>query len=326
MEKRALGRSGLEVGVLALGTMNWGSDWMRSTPVDEKTARSLLDLALESGVNLIDTADIYGRGASEAMLGRILGRRRQKVLLATKTRWEMKEGDPSSGGLSRKRIQAALDASLKRLRTDHVDLYMPHSPDPKVPLEETLGTLAAAVKAGKVRVLGCSNFSGAQWRQALAVSQGKGWPRFESDQVEYSLAARSADGDALPVAAAEGVSVVAWSPLAGGFLTPLGRRHKAGRGFPPVDASRYSGVVKVLSGVAQKEGTTPAAAALSWVLSRPGIAAAVVGASGVAQLREDLALKPLSARAAGYLDQASMLCSQASGPKGPGKAGTFVQL
>lgn len=326
MEKRALGRSGLEVGVLALGTMNWGSDWMRSTPVDEKTARGMLDFALEAGVNLIDTADIYGRGAAEAMLGRILGKRRGKVLLATKTRWEMKEGDPSSGGLSRKRIKAALDASLKRLRTDHVDLYMPHAPDPRVPLEETLEALAAAVKAGKVRALGCSNFSGAQWRQALAAQTAKNLPRFEANQVEYSLAARAADGDALPVAAAAGVSVVAWSPLAGGFLTPLGRRHKVGRGFPPVDERRYSGMVKVLAGVAGQEGTTPAAAALAWVLARPGIAAAVVGASSLKQLREDLALKPLSPKALGYLDQASMLCSRASGPKGPEGAGTFVQL
>jgi aryl-alcohol dehydrogenase-like predicted oxidoreductase len=305
MEKRTLGRSGLEVGVLALGTMNWGSDWMRSTPVDEKAARSMLDLALDAGVSLIDTADIYGRGAAETLLGRILGKRRQKVLLATKTRWEMIDRDPSSGGLSPKRIKAALDASLKRLRTDHVDLYMPHAPDPKVPLEET-----------------------------LAAQKAKGWPRFEFDQVEYSLAARSADGDVLPVAAAEGVSVLAWSPLAGGFLTgkyqaprrPRGRRQDPAKAFPPVDESRYGGVVKVLAGVARQEATTPSAAALAWTLSRPGIAAAVVGASSLKQLRENLALKPISPRALSYLDQASMLCSQSSGPKGPAAAGTFVQL
>jgi aryl-alcohol dehydrogenase-like predicted oxidoreductase len=315
--------------------MNWGSDWMNSTPVDERGARGMLDFALDAGVNLIDTADIYGRGAAETMLGRVLGKRRGKVLLATKLRWEMTPGEPASGGLSRKRIKAALDASLKRLRTDHVDLYMPHAPDPKVPLEETLAALAAAVKAGKVRVLGCSNFPGAQWRQALAASAAKGWPRFEFDQVEYSLAARSADGDVLPVAAAEGVSAVAWSPLAGGYLTgrylqagkrPKGRRQDPAKAFPPVDEGRYSGVVKVLGSVARQEATTPAAAALAWVLSRPGIACAVVGASSLKQLRDNLALKPLSARALGYLDQASMLCSQASGSKGPAAAGPFVRL
>ena len=335
MEKRVLGRSGLGVGVLALGTMNWGSGWMGSAAVDEKTARSMLDLALDSGVNLVDTADIYGYGAAETMLGRILGKRRQKVLLATKVRWEMKPGDPASGGLSPKRIKAALDASLKRLKTDHVDIYMPHAPDPKVPLDETLAALAVAVKAGKVRVLGCSNFSGAQWRQALAASSAKGWPRFEFDQVEYSLVARSADGDVLPVAGAEGVSVMAWSPLAGGYLTgkylqagerPKGRRQDPGRAFPPVDERRYAGVVRVLAGVAKQEAAAPSAAALAWVLSRPGIAAAVVGASNLRQLRENLAFKPLSPKSLGFLDQASILCSRASGSKGPAAPGTFVQL
>jgi aryl-alcohol dehydrogenase-like predicted oxidoreductase len=335
MEKRVLGSSGLEVGVLALGTMNWGSDWMNSTALDEKTARSMFDLALDSGVNLIDTADIYGYGAAETMLGRILGKRRRKVLLATKVRWEMKPGDPASGGLSKKRIKQTLDASLKRLKTDHVDIYMPHAPDPRVPLDETLGALAAAVKAGKVRVLGCSNFSGAQWRQALAAAAAKAWPRFEFDQVEYSLVARSADGDLLPVAAAEKTSVMAWSPLAGGYLTgrylgsgkrPKGRRHDPAKAFPPVDESRYGGVVRVLCSVAEQEKTTPSAAALSWVLSRPGIAAAVVGASSLKQLREDLALKALSVKSLGFLDQASIICSRASRPKGPAAAGTFVQL
>ncbi|MCX5795754.1 MAG: aldo/keto reductase [Elusimicrobia bacterium] len=335
MEKRALGSSGLEIGVLALGTMGWGSDWMGSTPVDEKTARSLLDFALDSGVNLIDTADIYGYGAAETMLGRILGKRRQRVLLATKVRWQMDPDNPASGGLSKRRIRAALDASLKRLKTDYLDIYMPHAPDNRVPLEETLGALAAAVKAGKVKVLGCSNFPGAQWRQALAASAAKAWPRCECDQVEYSLVARSADGDVLPVAGAEKVSVIAWSPLAGGYLTgkylepgqrPKGRRQDPSKAFPPLDEKRYGGVVRVLITVAKQEATTPSAAALSWVLSRPGIAAAVVGASSLMQLREDLALKTLSPKSLGFIDQASILCSRAPGPKGLSTPGTFVQL
>jgi len=167
----------------------------------------------------------------------------------------------------------------------------------------------------------------------LAVAQRRhlqeagSWSREWEDEV---TAAAAADIEAAVAAAeglaAEGVSVLAWSPLAGGFLTPWGRRHQSGRGFPPVDERRYSGMVKVLASAARQEGTTPAAAALAWVLSRPGIAAAVVGASGLKQLREDLAMKPLSPKALGYLDQASMLCSRASGPKGPEGAGTFVQL
>jgi aryl-alcohol dehydrogenase-like predicted oxidoreductase len=293
--------------------MNWGSDWMSAGAVDEKAARSMLDLALDAGVNLVDTADIYGYGAAETMLGRILGKRRQKVLLATKLRWEMKKGDPASGGLSKKRIKQALDDSLKRLKTDHVDIYMPHAWDPKVPIEETLGALAAAVKAGKVRVIGCSNFSGVQWRQALAASAAKGWPRFESNQVEYSLAARSADGDILPVAGL--------SPA-----RPKGRRQDPARAFPTVEEARYGGVVRVLMGIAKQEGVAPPVAALAWVLSRPGIAAAVVGASNLKQLRENLALKALSAKSLAFLDQASMLCSRASGPKGLSGPGTFVQL
>jgi aryl-alcohol dehydrogenase-like predicted oxidoreductase len=169
----------------------------------------------------------------------------------------------------------------------------------------------------------------------LALSAAKGWPRFEFDQVEYSLVARSADGDVLPVAGPEKVSVMAWSPLAGGYLTgkylapgrrPQGRRQDPGKAFPPVDESRYGGAVRVLLETAKQEGTTPAAAALAWVLSRPGVAAAVLGPSSLEQLREDLALKPLSARALGFLDKASVLCSQASRSKGPDAPGTFVQL
>jgi aryl-alcohol dehydrogenase-like predicted oxidoreductase len=335
MEKRVLGRSGLEVGVLALGTMNWGSDWMGATAVDEKTARSMLDFALDSGVNLIDTADIYGNGAAETMIGRILGKRRQRLLLATKVRWEMVKGDPTSGGLSRKHIKQALDASLKRLKTDYIDIYMPHAWDPKVPLGETLAALESAVKAGKVRVLGCSNFSGDQWRQALSLAKAKAWSRFEFDQIEYSLVARAADGDVLPVAVAESAAVLAWSPLAGGFLTgkyhesgarPKGRRLDPSRAFPPVDEVRYGGMVRVLTGVARQEGATASAVALMWVLSRPGVAVAVVGASNLEQLRGNLALKTLSPKSLGFLDQASMLCSRASGSKGLSAPGTFVQL
>ncbi|MCM2303655.1 MAG: aldo/keto reductase, partial [Elusimicrobia bacterium] len=177
-----LGRSGLQVSALSLGTMNFGADWHGIGAIDDRTASSLIDLALERGVNLIDTADIYGRGAAEEMLGRLLKKRRGRVLIATKVLGQMDLADDSTGGLSARWIRKALDGSLKRLRTDHVDLYMPHGWDFGVPLEETLGALEAAVKAGKVRVLGCSNFSGEQ----LAAARG----RFAFDQVQYSLAAR----------------------------------------------------------------------------------------------------------------------------------------
>lgn len=302
-----LGRSGLQVSALSLGTMNFGADWHGVGAIDDKTASSLLDLALERGVNLIDTADIYGRGAAEEMLGRILKKRRGRLLLATKVLGQMDLDDPSTGGLSARWIKRALDASLKRLRTDHVDLYMPHGWDFEVPLEETLGALEAAVKAGKVRVLGCSNFSGEQ----LASARG----RLAFDQVQYSLAARFPENDLVPVAVRDGVGLLAWSPLAGGLLSgkyaaagASGRR-AAPDAFPFVEPQRGAALVKVLRAVCALERSTCAQAALGWIMGKPFVASAVVGARTTAQLAELLEARPLSPRAAALLDRASELCS-----------------
>lgn len=314
METRPLGRSGLKVSALSLGTMNFGADWHGIGAVDERTASSLLDLALERGVNLVDTADIYGRGASEEMLGRLLkGRRRDKVLLASKVLGRMKPDDPATGGLSARWIARALDGSLKRLRTDRLDLYMPHGWDESVPVGETVEALDRAVRAGKVRVLGCSNFGGPQLALALKAAAASGRARFEFDQVQYSLVARGCESDLVPVAAAEGVSLAAWSPLAGGLLTgkyaasgATGRRVDP-EAFPWVPPAAGAAVVRVLLRVAELEGTTPARAALGWVLGRPGVATAVVGARTAAQLEDSLGARPLSARAASLLDRASAL-------------------
>jgi aryl-alcohol dehydrogenase-like predicted oxidoreductase len=302
-----LGRSGLKASALSLGTMNFGADWHGVGAIDDRTASSLIDLALERGVNLIDTADIYGRGAAEEMLGRLLKKRRGRFLLATKVLGRMDPADDSTGGLSARWIKKALDASLKRLKTDHVDLYMPHGWDPGVPLEESLGALEAAVKAGKVRVLGCSNFSGEQ----LASARG----RFAFDQVQYSLAARFPESDLVPVAERDGVSLVSWSPLAGGLLSgkyaaagASGRRASADA-FPYVEPRRGEALVKVLRAVSALEGTTCAQAALGWILGKPFVASATVGARTAAQLSELLDAKPLSPRAAALLDRASEICS-----------------
>ncbi|MBI2790219.1 MAG: aldo/keto reductase [Elusimicrobia bacterium] len=303
-----LGRSGLSVSALSLGTMNFGADWHGVGAIDDKAASSLIDLALERGVNLIDTADIYGRGAAEEMLGRILKGRRKKVLLATKVLGQMDLDDPSTGGLSARWVKKALDASLKRLKTDHVDLYMPHGWDREVPLEETLKALESAVKAGKVRVPGCSNFSGEQ----LASARG----RFAFDQVQYSLAARFPENDLVPVAERDGVSLVSWSPLAGGLLSgkyasaaASGRRTSADA-FPYVEPQRGAALVKVLRAVAALEGSTCAQAALGWIMGKPFVASATLGARTTAQLSELLDAKPLSPRAAALLDRASELCSR----------------
>lgn len=303
-----LGRSGLAVSALSLGTMNFGADWHGVGAIDDKTASSLIDLALERGVNLIDTADIYGRGAAEEMLGRLLKKRRSRVLIATKVLGQMDLDDPSTGGLSARWIKKALDASLKRLRTDHVDLYMPHGWDFEVPLEETLKALESAVKAGKVRVPGCSNFSGEQ----LACARG----RFAFDQVQYSLAARFPENDLVPVAERDGVSVISWSPLAGGLLSgkyasaaASGRRAGADA-FPYVEPQRGAALVKVLQAVAALEGSTCAQAALGWIMGKPFVASATLGARTPAQLTELLSSKPLSPRAAALLDRASEICSR----------------
>lgn len=308
MQKNPLGRSGLQVSALSLGTMNFGADWHKIGAIDDKAASSLIDLALERGVNLLDTADIYGRGASEEMLGRLLKGRRKKVLLATKLLGQMNLDDSSTGGLSARWIKRALDGSLKRLKTDYVDLYMPHGWDFEVPLAETLEALESAVKAGKVRVLGCSNFSGPQLESARG--------RFAFDQVQYSLAARFPENDLVPVAEREGVGLISWSPLAGGLLSgkyaaagASGRRASADA-FPYVEPQRGAALVKVLHAVAALERSTCAQAALGWILTKSFVASATLGARTPAQLAELLDAKPLSPRAAALLDRASEICSR----------------
>jgi len=245
----------------------------------------------------------------------------------------MKPGDPASGGLSKKRIKQALDASLKRLKTDHVDIYMP-MPGPQGPAGGDSGCSGRRGQGRQGPCPGCSNFPGASGARPWQLAAPKGWPRFEFDQVEYSLVARSADGDVLPVTAAEKTSVMAWSPLAGGYLTgrylvsgkrPKGRRQDPAKAFPPVDESRYGGVVRVLGSVAVQEKTTPSAAALAWVLSRPGLALrwwAPAASSSCARTSPS----GLSAKSLGFLDQASIICSRASGSKGPAAAGTFCPI
>ena len=309
MELRPLGRSGLKVSALALGTMNFGADWHGVGAIDDAAASSLLDLALERGVNLLDTADIYGRGAAEEMLGRLLrGGRREKFLVATKVLGRMRPDDAATGGLSARWIAQALDDSLRRLRTDHVDLYMPHGWDPAVPLDETLEALDRAVRAGKVRVLGCSNFSGEQLERSLEASRRS---RFEFDQVQYSLVSRFPEADLVPVARRAGVSLLAWSPLAGGLLTGkygtpgVPGRRAAPDAFPFVAPAAAQAAVAVLRRVAELEGVTPAQAALGWVLSKPFVAAAVVGARTTDQLGEALGARRLSARGMEFLDRAS---------------------
>ncbi|MFH1723450.1 MAG: aldo/keto reductase [Elusimicrobiota bacterium] len=319
MEYREIGRSGLKVSALGLGTMNFGSDWHGIGEVGEKTARRLVDMAAEAGVNLIDTADVYGYGAAEKLLGKILKGRRDKFVIATKVLGHMRPGDPSSGGLSRKHIQKGLDESLARLGTDYVDLYMPHGPDPKVPLEESLEAFDRAVRAGKARVLGCSNFDAGAWRCSLSWAREHEAPRFEFDQVQFSLAAPCAGVDLAPVCRKEGTSLLAWSPLGGGLLSgkymggrrrPAGRRKEPRDAFPYFPEKRLAGMLRLLEKVARLEGVSMARAALGWVLAKSWVCGVIVGARTPRQLAESIKAGPVSGRSLDLLDRGAAVLTE----------------
>lgn len=312
MERRRFGRSDVEASAFALGTMNFGSDWHGTGFVDEAGARALLAAAEEAGVDHLDTADIYGYGASETLLGKLLEGRRSRWVLATKVRAHMTPGDPASGGLSARHIAEGLDASLRRLRTDYVDLFMPHYPDEQVPLAESLEAFEKALRQGKVRALGCSNFPPAAWESALAWSSS-GRPRFEFNQVQLSLAAPFALADFAGLCAREGVSLTAWSPLGGGLLTgkyrgtsrPRGRREDPEKAFPSLPEARLAPLLTLLEKVAVLEGVTPAQAALGWLLGKPAVAGVIVGSRGPDQLREALAARRLGPKSQDLLDRAA---------------------
>jgi aryl-alcohol dehydrogenase-like predicted oxidoreductase len=225
MDYRQLGRSGLRVSALTLGTMTFGAAGKFASigTTDLDTARRQIDMCLDSGVNLIDTADVYSEGASEEIVGQALAGRRDRVLLATKARMAMGDG-PNDAGLSRHHLIRACEASLRRLGTDHIDLYQVHEWDGVTPMEETLGALDDLRRAGKIRYAGCSNFSGWQMSKALGVSERLGLVRYASQQVYYSLQSRDAEYEIVPACIDQGVGILVWSPLAGGLLSGKYRR------------------------------------------------------------------------------------------------------
>src|SRR5579875_2284048 len=257
MEYRQLGRSGLRVSVLAMGTMTFGGTGafanVGSTDLDE--AARQVDMCLDAGVNLVDTADVYSDGLAEEILGEVLRGRRDRVLLATKVRMPMGTG-PNDAGLSRHHVISACEASLRRLQTDHIDLYQVHEWDGQTPLEETLAALEHLVQSGKVRYVGCSNFAGWQVMKALGTADRAGLPRFVSQQVYMSLQERSAEFEIVPSALDQGLGLLIWSPLAGGWLSgkyrrgqemPEGSRHASEWDEPPVyDEDRLWDTVDVL--------------------------------------------------------------------------------
>jgi aryl-alcohol dehydrogenase-like predicted oxidoreductase len=299
MEYRQLGRSGLRVSSLTLGTMTFGgSGQFRDVgTTDVEGARRQIDMALDAGVNLIDTADIYSAGAAEEILGQALEGRRDRLLLATKARFGMGPG-VNDAGLSRHHLIEACEASLRRLKVDHIDLYQLHEWDGQTPLEETLGALDHLVQSGKVRYVGASNFSGWQVMKALGIARAAGLPVFASQQVYLSLQERSAEYEIVPSAIDQGLGLLIWSPLAGGLLSGKYRRNQAAPegsrlagewSEPPVyDEDKLYDTVDVLIEIAGGHGVSPARVALAWLLTRPGVTTVIVGARTDEQLADNL--------------------------------------
>jgi aryl-alcohol dehydrogenase-like predicted oxidoreductase len=299
MEYRQLGASGLQISALTLGTMTFGGqgNFAKVGDTDLAGAKRQIDMCLDAGVNLIDTADVYSTGASEEIVGEALVGKRDDVLIASKVRMRMGDG-PNMEGLSRHHVVSGCEASLRRLRTDHIDLYQIHEWDGLTPLEETLGALQYLLDTGKVRYVGVSNYAGWQLMKALGIAEREHLPRFVSQQIYYSLQERSAEYELIPLATDQGLGTLVWSPLAGGLLsgkhrrgqdTPESSRHFAGWDEPPVyDEEKLYDTIEVLVEVAEGHGVSAAQVALAWLLTRPTVSSVVVGARTDEQLADNL--------------------------------------
>jgi aryl-alcohol dehydrogenase-like predicted oxidoreductase len=300
MEYRQLGQSGLRVSVLTLGTMTFGGrgNFNAVGQTDVEGARRQVDACLDAGVNLIDTADVYSGGLSEEIVGEVLRGRRDSVLLSTKVRMTMGEG-PNDAGLSRHHIIAGCEASLRRLGTDHIDIYHVHEWDGQTRMEETLSALDYLVTSGKVRYLAASNYAGWQLMKALALADAHGYERFAAQQIYYSLEARDAEYELVPLAVDQGLGILVWSPLAGGLVSgkyrrsgspSSGTRQVSGTwNEPPVrDQEKLYDTVEVLVDIASSHGASPAQVALAWLLGRPAVTSLIIGARTDEQLADNL--------------------------------------
>jgi aryl-alcohol dehydrogenase-like predicted oxidoreductase len=317
MEYRKLGRSGLKISVFAFGAMTFGtasSTFKRVGQTHGKEAERQIDICLDAGVNLIDTADMYSAGESEEVLAEVLGDRRQRVLIATKFYAPMGSSPNDSGG-SRHHIMRACEASLRRLKTDHIDLYQIHNQDLTTPAEETLRALDDLVRQGKVRYIGSSNHSGWTQMKSLATSEHLGLERYISQQIQYSLLRRDAEHELLPLGVSEGVGALIWSPLASGYLSGKfkagaveGVTRLAADSLANVDDARARRIVNVLEEIAaNRPGASMGQVALNWVARKPGVTSILVGARTEAQLLDNLAAATWSLTDAeiALLDEAS---------------------
>ncbi len=321
MERTALGRSGLKVTRLSLGAMTFGESkgFMKGVTSSDEEARRVLDRALDAGIDTIDTANVYSEGRSEEMLGEWLRGRRERVVLATKCRFptDAANAGPHGSGLSRKAILEACEASLRRLRTDRIDLYQVHMQDRAVPVEETLSALSDLVRQGKVLYVGCSNYTGYRLVESLWAADRRGLERYVSIQLQWSLASRDCERELVPAIRAFGLGALVWSPLGRGFLSGKYRRDE-----PPPAGSRFAAwqdswravatpqnwaALEEVRKIAAAHETTPAAASIAWLLAKPEVSSVVVGARTVAQLDENLAALSvrLSPEEVSALDRAS---------------------
>ena len=319
MEFRQLGRSGLKVPALSFGTGTFGggTEFFRAWgSSDVAEATRLVDICLEAGVNLFDTADVYSAGLSEEILGKAIAGRRQNLLISTKTSFRLGKG-PNDIGSSRHHLITACEASLRRLGTDYIDIYHLHGFDALTPVEEALGTLNRLVESGKVRYIACSNFSGWHLMKSLDVSQRYGWSKYVGHQVYYSLVGREYEWELMPLALDQGIGALVWSPLGWGRLTgkirrgqPLpatSRLHVTGEKGPPVPDEHLYKVVDALDQVSKETEKSIAQVALNWILQRPTISTVIVGARNEEQLRQNLAAAgwSLSSSQIEVLDRAS---------------------
>lgn len=299
MEYRLLGSSGLEVSILSFGTMTLGGEGrfaaMGNVQADE--ARRQIEICIDAGVNLFDTADIYSLGKSEEVLGQALGSRRKDIVLATKVFNRLEPGT-NKAGLSRRHIMEACEASLRRLGTDYIDLYQSHTFDSLTPLDETLRAFEDLIRAGKIRYAGCSNYAGWQLMKALSISEQLGIPRYISQQINYSLIARDAEHELVPAGLDQRTGIMVWSPLQFGLLSGKFRR---GMTKPAesrlntldapgtVDEDRLYRIVDALAEIAGQRGVSISQAALNWVTRKPGVDTVIIGARNEQQLRDNLA-------------------------------------
>jgi aryl-alcohol dehydrogenase-like predicted oxidoreductase len=297
MKYRVLADTGVFVSELCLGAMTFGGRggiWETIGGLDQAEVDAIVGRSLDAGINFVDTANVYALGESETMVGKALKGRRQEIVLATKVRGRMGPG-ANDVGLSRLHIMQSVEASLERLGTDYIDLYQIHRTDPFTDIEETLRALDDLVRQGKVRYVGCSNLPAWQLMKALAVSDGTGLERFQCTQSYYSLVGRELERDVIPLIEDQGLGLLVWSPLAGGFLSGKFTRKTEGEGrrksfdFPPVDKDKGFDVVDVLVRIGRKHDVSAARVALAWVLANDAVTSVIIGARNLRQLDDNIA-------------------------------------